>query len=1463
MYRKVPIRAGWARRALARALTVTALATATSMVVSVAHAVPAKAAPRVADPVPGYAVNGELAHYDFEWSEPDSSPNLIDGGPRAIHHNGVYAGPRTDNESIWGNPAAGGRTLRLNGVDNYMTVPVTLPTDQSFSVSAWVQLSKTGQSSTVVSEDSSRVSGFYLKVNADGKPVFAMLHGDDEKAAWDTAAGSTAVAVATPTNYDWTHLTGVFDAAAGQVKLYVNGNLAATAPHTATWQATGQVQVGRDIWAGQPGSYFPGRMDEVRIWQRALPDLDAAGVAIPADVTRADRCQAGSWLHAGGPRVKAAATQSLNGTGADVRRAVTWWGNGTLGDARMQDQDDQRTANQAQAAGQTGWSNTTKSFAVAPDYQSFYTAPDYGKPMRDFLLDSGDKNFNPPPPPKPTQAVLDQALAIMKQRKAETANQPWGGVYGFFSSEDSLKAMSSYQIARWIRLGGFPSVAPVKDSAEFRMEVEDLKIQWAGCDTADPADPFHVFGDVVATANAEWQAEQDAQAKQRADIAAADLQATKDVRTASAAMVEAQGQAYIVSRMLLFQKYWQGRPKSDILYPKPADFAQAATNLTNAKKAVAVQLTIAKNAAASAKSQADKATTAQADAGKIAAANGTPYGRGLTYARQSAQVVKASAAAAQSSASATAATLAAVSATQADSAALYALGDTQSHAAKAEFQRAAAQEAADQAHAAAVAAAAQADQAGQAAARAAADKVKAQQAEQTARSAAADADKQRGIADQERANAATARATADSERAKAVQAEATAKDQQAAAATALGAAQTAGQTAADKDAAASAAEGRAADARDAAVAAEANRDATLSRQKASEAIAAAAEGTTDAQETRQAANDAATAAGQAGTAATDARAAANDAGTAAVSARTAATQADGAAARANAAATSAQADAAVTAAAAATSHAAAADAIAASEQAATNVKNANDQVQKAGAATAQALVASKAARAEADQAGIDSARTAGQAFAAAEAATAARDAASSAIASGNDAISLGTPFRESDSSAGLAVLVGQTSKTLAQSQADTAKARADEAAKAAKDAAAAAAKADAAAKAAAQAYAAAAADTAAATVSLQKARDFAAQAASDAQATKTADANTTGYDLRAQSDAFYATLAARDASADATAARSSATDAEQSAAGAHQAADSAAASAGTARATATTAGQDATAAEAAAATAQGDATQANQAATAAEEQARKDEQAAREAAMASGGTGVTGGAGADLTAGDEQVLLAQCGQTCVDQYRQARADASKDVLDWVKENGGQILLDVLGITDAKKCFTQGDVESCLWTVVNVGSLVVLVGKGPALTKAIIRISTGIAKFFEESEAAVRILNQLRKIVERAKDVPACAVGAAGAMTAHAAHPGLSARASGPVCSWIAGAIPVATDIARGSLKIIREKQLEKAMAKIGEDIHDFKAEYVGAKLVARFDCAYDALNRVILISKDGKTLIPTALRYVP
>lgn len=1314
-------------------------------------AVPAQAAPvgrALAENPP--AAGTQLAYYQFTDYDRDGKAQNGTGGPDATLQNGA----EITNESVW--PQANfGRSLHLDGVDDHLSAPVVVPTDGSFTVTAWAKLDKVDRSQVVLSQDGATVSSFYLKADPNGKWTFGMPKSDSETAGSDTATGPTAVAG------EWTQLAGVFDAAAKEMRLYVNGTKVSTVKHTAGWVAGGGLQAGRGLKAGKASDFVGGNVDEVHVWKEAVSEEALGELVVGPALARADRCDVGHWLHAGGPEVKAVASTALAGTDHD-RRAVYQ----TLGImphqlevASNRDQDAYLAVYRAQADRYTAWGAVLDGYEMwgSDDFITFHQVPQYGEDVHRFLMERNDQTFHdylsPPPLPKPAQPALDRALAVaadMRSAGAAGAPEDW-----------QVKTWSANEVARFLRFGGYPTTAPTPGSPEFRMEVESVKIAWADCDPSDPdgtVQPGSWFGEpgplaeVTTTAKREWNAELAAQAAPRNAIVNAEIQTMKDVRTASDAMIETQGQAWLAGQLLNWQKLWLGRPKTYPNYPTAAQFTKANKDLATARDRVAAQLTTAQNAAASAKTQVGKVTAAQKQAADIATANGTPMYRGLAYAQQSAQVAKASAAAAQAASKAIETTLNAVKAANADGKALQALALTQQAAQQAEFRRVAAQEAAAQAKAAADAAANQAAQAAQMAVRAKDDRAKAEKAEAAAKAAAEGAHQKRLVAEKERGNAAAARAKADAERAKANEAEARAQQQEAVAAGALRRAQGAGQTALNKALAAEEAEGRAGEARDAAVAAEQRRDSLAARARATEAAAAAADGTADAKEARAAANEARADANEASGAATAARTAANEASAAAVAARAAATEANGAAERARAAADGAQADANTAHSQAATAHYAAADAINASQAAADNVKAAEAEAQKALAATATARAEAAEARNQANIAQEQSARTAGQAYAAAQAAVAGRDAALGAVSAAKDAISIGTPYRDGDASAGLAVLIGQNAKTLAEQQSAAGQVRADEAARAAQAARDAAARADADAKVAANAAAAAAADAARALESVKQARISAAAAATDAAAAQRAAANAAEYDRQAAEDAAAANQAANSAESDAAAARAAATDAERDAASARAAADNAERDAANARAVAAKADEDATAAELAAANARADAAEADRAATQAEDEDRRDEQE-RRAARLNGGSDAPGGGGAALTAEEEQILRQQCGQSCVDEYRKALADAGKTILQWIQENGVQVLLDVIGYTDLKNCFTTGDVEACLWTLVNVASLVAVAGKLPAVSKAIVRVGSGITKFLEAAEAGRRTLDRLRKIIERFRKVP--------------------------------------------------------------------------------------------------------------
>ena len=931
----------------------------------------------------------------------------------------------------------------------------------------------------------------------------------------------------------------------------------------------------------------------------------AAGDADARAATRLGRCQAARMLHAGGPALKAAATGTLAGPDADLAAA----GESSsavyerLLRAFWSDNDTIQAYRDARWARQTAWRNQLQPYGVSD------AAPEVDASIAHFIFgrqDIADQTLHGEPDyPKAGQQALDRISAIMAERPDDATLQIVGQVVLATGTADDAR--------RFLLYGGYLAAAPAAGSVEFRAEVESLKIRWASCDAADPrpysADPNSPLKNVVAAAAAEWDAELAAQAGPRNDIVTAEAEAAEQVRRVSETMVEAVGQAWVAEKILAVQKRWKDCPTCTPV-PTAALKARATADLSAIKTTVAGLVTSAQQAVTAAERAAGKADAAMTLAAQIAARDKTPYGRGLAYAQQSAQVTKASAAASAAAAKATETALRAVQATAADSAALLALAQTQSLALRAEFKRVAAQQAAAQARAAAVTADAQAAEAGQAAARAAADRATAEQAEATARTAGQTAHDKRVVAERERDIAAEQRATAEAERAKAQRAEAQAQAQQQAAAEARGRAQAAGDTASQRKDAALAAERAAGQARDDAVRAERNRDALRAKAAALRSAAAAAEGEDGAAQARTAADEAQAAAAAATGAATAARAAANEATEAAVAAREAATRATAAAERARAAADGAWADATVSQSAAAAAHAAAADAIVASEQAARNAAAAEQQAKLASNAAAEARADAADARKLAEAAQAESARTAGYAYAAAAAAAAAGDAARAVTDPANKAITLGTPFWEKDASAGLAVLVGQSAKTLAAQHAAAAEAKAAEADRAAEAARQAAARADADAKAAAQAAAEAATDAAAAAESLERARQFAAAATRDATAAQQADARAATHAQQALGDALQAEWAANSAESDATAARNAATAAERDAASARGAAGQAESDAAAARNVAAQAARDATTAEQAAANARASAQEAQEAAQRAEAAAKAQQDAA-------------------------------------------------------------------------------------------------------------------------------------------------------------------------------------------------------------------------------------------------------------
>ncbi|WP_139131657.1 LamG domain-containing protein [Streptomyces sp. WMMB 714] len=175
------------------------------------------------------------------------------------------------------------RPIPVNGVlpldgSQFVAAPgPVVDTSSSFSVSVQVRLDRTDLSQTVVSQDSSEASAFMLRYDADEAQWEMRIprqdSGDAEGAA-DVAVSRTPVRPGVPT-----HLTGVYDDAADQVRLYVDGRLAQTVERTDDFASSERFIVGRGLSGNEFFQGLVGAVDDVQAFGRAVSSAEAKALA--------------------------------------------------------------------------------------------------------------------------------------------------------------------------------------------------------------------------------------------------------------------------------------------------------------------------------------------------------------------------------------------------------------------------------------------------------------------------------------------------------------------------------------------------------------------------------------------------------------------------------------------------------------------------------------------------------------------------------------------------------------------------------------------------------------------------------------------------------------------------------------------------------------------------------------------------------------------------------------------------------------------------------------------------------------------------------------------------------------------------------------------------------------------------------------------------------------------------------
>ncbi|MFF3322718.1 LamG-like jellyroll fold domain-containing protein [Streptomyces sp. NPDC002889] len=190
--------------------------------------------------------------------------------------------------------------MRLNGTSGYAaTSGPVLETRSAYTVSTWVRLDDKGVDSIVLSQDGTRYSPFLLWHELTyGKWCFGTKEKDEDTGqAYFGVCGSKQAQLNV-----WTHLAGTYDPATQSLAFYVNGKLQGTRTVAGSWNAGGGMQIGRYKWNSSYQHYFPGSVDEVAVWQRALSAAEIAKEArtLSSASGLADVELVANWSAAGG-----------------------------------------------------------------------------------------------------------------------------------------------------------------------------------------------------------------------------------------------------------------------------------------------------------------------------------------------------------------------------------------------------------------------------------------------------------------------------------------------------------------------------------------------------------------------------------------------------------------------------------------------------------------------------------------------------------------------------------------------------------------------------------------------------------------------------------------------------------------------------------------------------------------------------------------------------------------------------------------------------------------------------------------------------------------------------------------------------------------------------------------------------------------------------------------------------------
>ena len=171
------------------------------------------------------------------------------------------------NGTLLNGASVSGGTLNLDGLDDFVQFGSKIvPTSGSYSVAMFAQQTASLTATReLISQGLSSGPGFFLGHSGSG-----IIRASD---SW------TNTGVLFPSDGNFHHYALTVDSVAGNSKLYVDGSLRATLGVAITTTTLGTNTRLGSQFAGTLPEFFGGKLDEVRIYNRALSDAEVASIA--------------------------------------------------------------------------------------------------------------------------------------------------------------------------------------------------------------------------------------------------------------------------------------------------------------------------------------------------------------------------------------------------------------------------------------------------------------------------------------------------------------------------------------------------------------------------------------------------------------------------------------------------------------------------------------------------------------------------------------------------------------------------------------------------------------------------------------------------------------------------------------------------------------------------------------------------------------------------------------------------------------------------------------------------------------------------------------------------------------------------------------------------------------------------------------------------------------------------------